>query len=206
MKFLKHIFFLMALWMSLPLWADYPQAMNMHYDKYSHWEVRSFRLDDISRIVFLDQLKLQVCKTDASRENFDIDRLGSIYFGPYKEPVALQQPERQGDFDVFFRGRETLLVESAQLLKLVRLLDASGKTILSIAGNAAASFAGNAASSSAGNAATSSAGNAAASSVGNAAMGEPNSMEIYLPELPAGLYLVIAQGVRSVKVKKIMLK
>lgn len=182
MKFLKHIFFLMALWMSLPLWAEYPQAMNMHYDKYPHWEVRSFRLDDISRIVFLDQLKLQVCKTDDSRENFDIDRVGSIYFGPYKEPVALQQPERQGDFDVFFRGRETLLVESAQPLKLVRLLDASGKTILSIAGNAAAS------------------------SAGNAALGEPNSMEISLPELPAGLYLVIAQGVRSVKVKKIMLK
>lgn len=174
MKFLKHIFFLMALWMSLPLWAEYPQAMNMHYDKYSHWDVRSFRLDDISRIVFLDQLKLQVCKTDASRENFDMDRLGSIYFGPYKEPVALEQPERQGDFDVFFRGRETLLVESAQPLKQVRLLDASGKTILSIAGNAG--------------------------------MGELNSMEISLPELPAGLYLVIAQGVRSVKVKKIMLK
>ena len=190
MKLLKHIFFLMALWMSLPLWAEYPQAMNMHYDKYSHWEVRSFRLDDISRIVFLDQLKLQVCKTDASRENFDIDRVGSIYFGPYKEPVALEQTERQGDFDVFFRGRETLLVESAQPLKLVRLLDASGKTILSIAGDAAAS----------------SAGNAAASSVGNTAVGEPNSMEISLPELPAGLYLVIAQGVRSVKVKKIMLK
>lgn len=198
MKFLKHIFFLMALWMSLPLWAEYPQAMNMHYDKYSHWEVRSFRLDDISRIVFLDQLKLQVCKTDASRENFDMDRVGSIYFGPYKAPVALQHPERQGDFDVFFRGREILLVESAQPLKLVRLLDASGKTILSIAGNTAASSAGNAAASSAGNTATGSA--------GNAAMGEPNSMEISLPELPAGLYLVIAQGVRSVKVKKIMLK
>ncbi|MBO5768469.1 MAG: T9SS type A sorting domain-containing protein [Bacteroidales bacterium] len=174
MKFLKHIFFLMALWMSLPLLAEYPQAMNMHYDKYSHWEVRSFRLDDISRIVFLDQLKLQVCKTDASRENFDIDRLGSIYFGPYKEPVALEQTERQGDFDVFFRGRETLLVESAQPLKQVRLLDASGKTILSIAGNTEVS--------------------------------EQNSMEISLPELPAGLYLVVAQGAHSVKVKKIMLK
>ena len=206
MKLLKHIFFLMALWMSLPLWAEYPQAMNMHYDKYSHWDVRSFRLDDISRIVFLDQLKLQVCKTDASRENFDIDRLGSIYFGPYKEPVALQQTERQGDFDVFFRGRETLLVESEQQLKQVRLLDASGKTILSIAGNAAASSAGNTATGSAGNAAASSAGNAATGSVGNTAVDEPNSMEISLPELPAGLYLVIAQGVHSVKVKKIMLK
>lgn len=206
MKFLKHIFFLMALWMSLPLWAEYPQAMNMYYDKYPHWEVRSFRLDDISRIVFLDQLKLQVCKTDASRENFDMDRVGSIYFGPYKEPVALEQPERQGDFDVFFRGRETLLVESAQPLKLVRLLDASGKTILSIAGDAAASSAGNTAAGSARNAAASSAGNAAASFAGNAVMGELNSMEISLPELPAGLYLVIAQGVHSVKVKKIMLK
>ena len=190
MKFLKPIFFLMALWMSLPLWAEYPQAMNMHYDKYSHWEVRSFRLDDISRIVFLDQLHLQVCKTDASRENFDIDRLGSIYFGPYKEPLALEQTERQCDFDVFFRGGETLLVESAQPLKQVRLLDASGKTILSIAGNSAAS----------------SAGNTAASSAGNTAVGEQNSMEISLPELPAGLYLVVAQGARSVRVKKIMLK